>query len=232
MLPPVPAPEPLTGEGTTDLCTGHYLDIRTNVSTPERLMTLLAPVEVEPLVYRNAESPELLVFHSDSGGHVRHMFRGNNPTTAYSRLSWVESPTFQRGVVVACLAVFASVLLLWPVGFLFNILRRKDYWVGGRFGGTFLWLLSLAYWFFMVRLYGILSGPGFAFGLPPGMNTLLLIPMVSAGIMVALLIFLFLAWRRGYWTLLGRVHFTLAVAASVVMVLWTDYWNLLGYQFR
>jgi hypothetical protein len=72
---------------------------------------------------------------------------------------------------------------------------------------------------------------GFGFGVPAGMNTLLkltlLQPLMAAGLIVMFII----AWKNRYWTAIARLHYTLIAAASVFMVWWLSYWNLLGYSF-
>ena len=40
-----------------------------------------------------------------------------------------------------------------------------------------------------------------------------------------------LVWRNRYFTLAGRVHFTLVALASVVFAMWLNHWNLLGFRF-
>jgi hypothetical protein len=40
-----------------------------------------------------------------------------------------------------------------------------------------------------------------------------------------------LAWKNGYWSPLGRVHYTLVVLALLAFVWWLNNWNLLGFKF-
>jgi len=56
---------------------------------------------------------------------------------------------------------------------------------------------------------------------------LLALPYVLLGLGLLMLVFTLLAWARRYWSLVGRVHYTV-LAVSGLSVLWGMwYWNLL-----
>lgn len=249
-LPPPETPEPLEDPGHAEECSGSYLDIRSNCSTPEKLLTLLNPqrvetagehtvvfagntwIEVEPLVFRNVSRAELLVFRENSEGQVEAMFRGNNPTTAYLRLSWLSSPDFQKGLAVALLVTFASVILLWPLGFIAWLLgKKKGTTVTALLGGLLVWINSCVYVFFLIRLNAMVTGEGFDFGVPEGMNSLLALPYFTLLMTVLMAALAVVAWRRGLWPTAGRIHFTLVAIAGVIMTWWMSHWNLLFYHF-
>jgi hypothetical protein len=67
------------------------------------------------------------------------------------------------------------------------------------------------------------------FGLPAGYEPLLIIPTVAALLTVVLLIFTVLAWMRGYWSVLGRLFFTLVTLAALVFTGLMVTWGLLVY---
>jgi pimeloyl-ACP methyl ester carboxylesterase len=69
------------------------------------------------------------------------------------------------------------------------------------------------------------------FGLPAGYEPVLIIPNVVALLTVALVVSAVLAWVRRYWSVLGRVFFTLVTLAAVVMTGLMAYWGLLGAAF-
>ena len=57
---------------------------------------------------------------------------------------------------------------------------------------------------------------------------LLAIPILTALLTVGLLIFTVRAWKEGYWSTFGRVHYSLITLAFTWFV---NYWNLLGFRF-
>lgn len=60
-------------------------------------------------------------------------------------------------------------------------------------------------------------------------GTLLL--KLSAVLTIGVLIFAFLAWKNKYWSICGRVHYSLIGLASRVFIWFLNYWNLLGFRF-
>jgi hypothetical protein len=57
---------------------------------------------------------------------------------------------------------------------------------------------------------------------------LLLVPPATALLGVAVAVCAIVAWRRRFWTVAGRLHYSVLAAAIVVYALVLGYWNLLG----
>jgi hypothetical protein len=69
--------------------------------------------------------------------------------------------------------------------------------------------------------------PRIFFGNPPSLNFIVSLAPVMAGLGVLALPFLFLAWKNRYWTVRGRLFYTL-LAVWFWAALWAlHYWNLL-----
>jgi hypothetical protein len=43
--------------------------------------------------------------------------------------------------------------------------------------------------------------------------------------------FVVLAWKRSYWSLPARIHYTLVTFALLAFIWWLNNWILLGYMF-
>jgi len=69
------------------------------------------------------------------------------------------------------------------------------------------------------------------FGVPTEYGPLFIIPLVTAVLTVGIFIFAVLAWARGYWSLPGRVFFSLVTLAAVVFAAIGAYWGLLTLLF-
>jgi hypothetical protein len=54
---------------------------------------------------------------------------------------------------------------------------------------------------------------------------------LSAVLTVGALLYGVLAWKRGYWGIAARVHYTLVTVAAVAFVWFLNFWNLLGWRF-
>jgi hypothetical protein len=55
--------------------------------------------------------------------------------------------------------------------------------------------------------------------------------VLSAVLTVGALIYSVLAWKRSYWSIAARVHYTLVTVAALAFVWFLNYWNLLGWRF-
>lgn len=119
--------------------------------------------------------------------------------------------------------VLQSVILVWPVSWIVNRLRRR--------GGGQPWPARLAPW--LAALAGVLAGLFFEgllavtllgertvslFGLPSGAAWLLWLPPLVAALTIALVAFAVAAWRRRWWGGPRRVYFTILALAAVGVV--------------
>jgi pimeloyl-ACP methyl ester carboxylesterase len=131
---------------------------------------------------------------------------------------------------LACGLLFVTALAVWPPAALFQ--KR-----GPRAAGFARWLATLT-----ILLEGLFAAglaalifltrqqqPGLlVFGLPPEAAPLFVVPWIGLALTAGLLWFTVLAWKDGYWSLPGRVHFSLVVAA-IAGFLWLLYqWGLFG----
>ena len=66
-----------------------------------------------------------------------------------------------------------------------------------------------------------------AFGLPAKAAPLLIIPPLTTVLTIGLLLFAVLAWSRRYWTVVGRVHYSLLTLAALAFIWFLSYWSLL-----
>ena len=67
-----------------------------------------------------------------------------------------------------------------------------------------------------------------AFGVTPLLTTLFILALVSAILAVGVVILAVLAWRERFWSVGGRVHYTLVALAQLSFAWELVYWNLLG----
>ena len=59
---------------------------------------------------------------------------------------------------------------------------------------------------------------------------LLVIPLLTAVLIIGLLVFTVWAWKENYWSNFGRVHYTLITLAALAFTWFINYWNLLGWR--
>ncbi len=128
---------------------------------------------------------------------------------------------------------FLSVLA-WPTAHLIRRLRRHPAQDPrpARLARLVAALLSALNLFFVVGFAAALTqGLGGALPYPPPwFVALLVIPILTTVLSLVLLVFVALAWKDRYWSLVGRLHYTLVTLAALVFVWLANYWNLLGFK--
>ncbi|MFN8492737.1 MAG: serine hydrolase domain-containing protein [Caldilineaceae bacterium] len=206
--------------------------------TQELLVSVGAPAQltflykaVEPLVFRSADLPPTpfgdLVFRADAQGRITAMFQQNNPTAAYLPLPWYAASGLNFTLIGLCALLFLSIIIWGPIGFWINrrfrlgrpFRERLASWVAGL-----LSLLSLA---FLIGFIILFSNPQTALGLPAWAQILFALPWGIAVLAIFMLLFMLVAWARRYWSIPGRIHYTLVTLAALAFVWWLIYWNLL-----
>lgn len=195
-------------------------------------------VEVEPGVYTNrlTEGTRLLqtlVFETDEEG--RTMLYSDGPMT-YMKAPWYSTSLFNASLAGLSLLLLLGSTIGWVAGFGRRLLRKQKTHspgvaIAARWTGIVYTLLALA---FLVGLGSIVGQVDPAFGVPriffedpPGMEILMILPLLMAITGVAVLLFAVLAWMKGFWRLGVCIHYTLFTASSLAL-LWVMYfWNLL-----
>lgn len=205
-------------------------------------------VEVEPLVFRRVDGRQTMVFHEDDGEITGLSFSavpyeeitarglGALPSTHVSVSSHEEAP-LQGSVALVSLLTVLTASGGWPLARAVRRLRgspspsestqaRRARWAAGG-AGTLLvgFVVAVLLVWTLAPAFGapkVINLP------PPGFELLFAIPIGAAGATVAGVRYTVLAWREGFWSLLGRIHYTLVVVALGVLVWLFQYWNLLG----
>ena len=55
--------------------------------------------------------------------------------------------------------------------------------------------------------------------------------VLAAVLTAAALVYMALAWMKGYLGIAARVYYTLVTVAAVAFVWFLNYWNLLGWRY-
>jgi CubicO group peptidase (beta-lactamase class C family) len=190
-------------------------------------------LEMEPLVFREVGGQDKVVFREDSKGRITHAFFNQIPIMACVKLAWHKTPGLHYGLLAICMILFLSTLG-WPVNALTKLLCRRKREIPGA-----PWLvrlisggMSVLYIIFLMGMFSALSDyMELIFGVPPQLKILLILPILAVLLTIGALFFAYVGWKNKYWTVCGRVHYTLVVLASLVFLWFLAYWNLLGFNF-
>ena len=70
-----------------------------------------------------------------------------------------------------------------------------------------------------------------AYGVSPLLLAVLSVPLLSVAFTASVLVHAALAWKRSYWGVFGRLHYSLVALSALTFVAVLGYYNLLGFQF-
>ena len=196
-------------------------------------------VQVQPCVFRSIDDKYVCAFRKDASGRITHLFTNGN--TAFEKISWYETATFQRSLLGACLLYFVLVSIVLPIVRKLRKTRQPSglgvdpvRWFSQKTASTFLcYFLGL----------GIAMGliiPREEWGFTHGMHW---IPYVVQSIAIVGVMFVAGLLGSLFWQSMGKpdpntgarvrsagLGLTTAVfAVAFVWFLW--YWNMVGYRF-
>jgi hypothetical protein len=189
--------------------------------------------EVEPLVFQRLDGKLLLAFREDGQGRVTHLLLEDG---AYERLPWYETLEFQSVWATACVLVMLSACLTWPAVSVVRRIRKKSS-PGGQRAGLARWLagvvcaLDLIFLIGLTTYLALLDPIELYWGVPGPVVGLLFIPLLTTPLTVVLAVAGVWVWKSRYWTLPGRLHYSLVTLAALAYIPLLMSWNLLGFAY-
>ena len=200
-------------------------------------------VEVYPGVYHNLREGRTqdyggdfrtVVFSADPIGKTMLMTDG---PMSYSRAAWYETFGITFGTLILSVLFIIGSLLYWGVKAVAVKVRRKIAYTNGKMKDA-VWAKRVAviqglFTFIFLIEFIMESDINPVYGLPESAYTqastlskvLEFVPyaMVLLGLVVA--VFTVLAWRKFYWQLAGRIHYTLFALASICLTWIFYFWK-------
>ena len=198
-----------------------------------------------PTTFRAEGGDERIAFGQP--GRATYLASDVDPATAYEKLSFYEAPRLHLVLLAGSLAVLVLSALAWAAGAAISwwyerrSRRRHEKPAGEREGNkkparrvrllaSSVPLLAVL---LLVGMAAVLSSPAttLGFGASPLIVGVLTLPILVSVLSAGVLVYAVVAWRRGYWGLFGRLHYTLVALSAVALVALFGYYNLIGYQF-
>jgi CubicO group peptidase (beta-lactamase class C family) len=191
-------------------------------------------VEVEPLYFRQVDGPSSIVFREDDQGHITHMFTDLTPMFAFEKLKWYGTPAFNMALALSCILVFVSMIPAVLIRFIRDRRASSDRKPASRGARVAYWIMvgiCILNLLFVVGTVVWGNQPNVLLGTSLIYRIVLGVGVLAAVLTVGGLIYSVLAWKRGYWGIAARVHYTLVTVAALAFVWFLNYWNLLGWRF-
>lgn len=200
-------------------------------------------VPVAPLVFKQVsgglqkvdnlklDPGDTLVFREDENNQITFGFL-TFQNTAFHKLSWYEMPEVMLGTFGVLIIIFLSYLILWPIIMLVRRLfgRRSSNTTASKWALLLAGITSGLNLVFIVGLF-LTFGEKLVFGMNPIIPFLMVIPLVTAAMTLIMLVMIVVSWKNGYWSIPGRIHYTFLTLASLLFIIWTNYWNIIGFRF-
>jgi hypothetical protein len=190
-------------------------------------------VEVEPLYFRQVDTPFHILFREDDRGHITRLFTDYTPQFGFEKLNWYEAPGFNMALLLGCALVFLSTILVALIRAIRN--RRlsgeqRPSPRGARVAGWIILGISVLNLLFVVGSL-LWNNPRPSFGVSLNFQIVLGLGVLSAVLTAGALIYTVLAWKNSYWGVTSRVYYTFVTVAAVAFVWFLNQWNLLGWRF-
>jgi hypothetical protein len=231
---------------------GSYRFTRQNWSTIEKLLALfqtlsvsvtdknelllegLLPepirfVEVEPLLFRQVDGTLKVAFEENDERAVTHMFFGLLPFMPTYRVPWFETQGFTLTIVIAAILLSFTAIS--------GGIRHR--WENRNEPAPGLWtarvaavmgLLTLAFLGSAAAIV-MATGEEIFYGIPQSLTAALVLPHVTAVLLVALAVFLSIVWKERLFSWRRRVHYTLFFFAAAGLHGIYLHWNVLGFRY-
>ena len=209
------------------------------IYSPDRSQEPTHWAEIAPLLFQRVGEDTLIAFQEDVSGHIVRMFIGTN---AFDKLAWYETVAFQWNFMGVAMLVFLTGSLWWPVGSMIRqVLHRSPprppVARRARFLAGVVCVLALGS--LLLTLPVLQGGPladwlgiqKLLYGLPTPAYLLLWINVLTTVLTPGLVVCTYLAWKRYYWTFLGRCLYTLVTLVAVLYIPFLVYWNQLGFYY-
>jgi hypothetical protein len=249
---PAPAP-PADFQQRYGRLTGEYLSSRSNFSTIEKvIIPLTSPitvslsqegylvvsiagqvnqfVEIAPGLFRDRYEPaNLIALREKEDGSLILLPTG---PFGFIKTAWYGTSALHGFLLVFSLLFFLGSMTGWVVQF-FGRLRKKvtrrtgavlARWAGALFGLAFLLTLGSFVSIFsnILPAYGV---PEVFFLSNSAFGVLSMLPWLAAAAWLLMLVFAVRAWLVGYWSLSGRLHYTLLLLDGLAILWMLVYWN-------
>ncbi len=199
---------------------------------PDRTLSIAGYTyyETEFPIYRPVDWMDTVIFHQDGSRKNTHLLFNSLPLFAYERVSWFETSTFNLLAFGACYLLLMTVLL---VAFIGIFRRSKGVKVEShipRIAKIWTFIISVVFLLVPVAI-AVFIKFDYKSSFPLYMVIVLAIILAASILVIGPIIFTIYAWVRRYWSLTGRIHYTLVTMAMLGMVWLLYYWRLLGIRY-
>src|SRR5690606_10076713 len=212
---------------------GGTVDI---IPTEENTLIVTGPfavrqyVEVGENLFRQLDGPERIAFVSRTGDGIDTFYFDSLPFMSLQKLPWFEGALFKIWLPVLSLLLFLQVILSW-------FYKRQQYksWsaTDKRLVYSSLGMSLFNLLFVILAVVIVVSYQDTLYSkIPFALKASLVVPFIAL-FFTALSLWSWLKRQRAGQASLGsQIYYAVVVLSGVYMVLFYNYWNLLGWKFH
>ena len=190
-------------------------------------------VEVAPMLFQRDDGKRVgffdrFSFRTGSNGKIQYMLLDGG---SFQKLPWYETMGFNVLFSIIVLLLFLSVPIA-AIAWRFSTRLRNQAPRQTRGARLARWLLGLLVALYFISLIGMFSAfatqNAVLYGTAVAYTVGQFLAIPVAILAVGAVIFTVLAWRRDFWSLAWRIHYTLVTLAAVAVVWWYFNWKIIG----
>ncbi|MFI6153880.1 serine hydrolase domain-containing protein [Kitasatospora sp. NPDC051170] len=190
--------------------------------------------QIEPGLFQEVGGSARIAFRTDAAGRVVSLLSDADPTVAYEPLAWYQAPGLHQVVMIVSLAVLVLSLIGWAVAAAVRLLRRRSRPAtpaapsAARLLGwtTALLLTAATGGFAMLTADSNALNETLFLGDSPLLTVVPVLILTALALAVPMTVCTVLAWVKGWWGVLGRVHYTGVTLSALFFLLLAGAYDL------
>jgi hypothetical protein len=183
--------------------------------------------EIEPLLFRRVDKEKYMAFQENEEGEIISLASASGYHGSFVKIPWYESSRVQLYLLLFYMAVFLTVSIIHFIQFVKG--NRNVLQISGLISLLFIIAtIGTLYTLFFKRISGF---PAFAFGVSLPAKIMLTLLLLASFLSIGFFILLIKNWSTGKMNLFEKISYSIVMISFSGMILWLNYWNLLGYKY-
>lgn len=201
---------------------------------------------INPFIFENSRG-DYLAFKKDSSGEIKYMaalygdrtsvYFEFNSISSYEKVPWHENYIIHTSLLLLFAIVFILTIFRWIFILLYRLIKKTH----NKKGIVYLFGELLSVTISVLNIFSIISSIAFipqsvlgndaSFGIPVGINLLLVLPVITTLLTALMGVFLIISQKDKQLLLSQKVHYVFLVFSSAAFILLLNYWCLVGFNF-
>ncbi len=179
-------------------------------------------------VFQEVDGERRIAFVRDEAGEIRDLASWNLPIFSAYRIEDNQTTPLQLMLIGIPAFIFLNVL----VGSLIHFRRVFAMNNGERLARLTLFSIAALQMGFIAGFFILISSAGneIVYGWPSSINVLLALPLIALPLTLLAVLQTVRAWKNGYWSLLGRLRYTISTLAAITLYAFLAEYNLIGWN--